>query len=133
MSSDNCAVESVHRNGQLVIGFRDAKIHDESKIQEVSRALTACLTRAKNRKVLLNFANVQFMSSDMISKLVMFNRKCRTFGIHLELCNVPQNLLAVFRITRLDGVFQFYDGDDPLLVMPANEGVERTTSDASNR
>jgi anti-anti-sigma factor len=123
MSSDNCAIESVFKDNTLIVRFRDAKILDEPKVREISKALTACLARVKNKKMLLNFDGVRFMSSDMISRLVLFNKKCRVYSVDLQLCNVPQNVLEVFRITRLDQIFRFYDGQDPLLRLESIDAV----------
>ena len=59
----------------------------------------------------------------MISRLVLFNKKCRVYSVDLQLCNVPQNVLEVFRITRLDQIFRFYDGQDPLLRLESIDAV----------
>jgi hypothetical protein len=59
---------------------------------------------APSKKLVLNFKGVQFMSSAMIGKLVLLNKKAKADEIHLKLCDISPNVLEVFKITRLNKV-----------------------------
>ncbi len=90
----------------LVVSFADAKILDEARIQQIGKELMELTANAKaSQKMVLNFQGVQFMSSAMIGKLVLLNKKAKAEKINLKLCNITPNVLEVFRITRLDKVF----------------------------
>ena len=52
------------------------------------------------------------MSSALIGTLVLLNKYVKTHDIVLRFANVTGNVLEVFKITRLNKVFRFDDGDD---------------------
>ena len=57
---------------------------------------------SQSKKMVLNFQGVQFMSSAMIGKLVLLNKKCKASEVALKLCQISPNVLEVFKITRLN-------------------------------
>src|SRR5688500_13883687 len=71
----------------LVIYFTDAKILDETRIGQIGQDLmSSAASAAQNKKMLVNFQGVQFMSSAMIGKLVLLNKKCKTDEVALKMC-----------------------------------------------
>jgi anti-anti-sigma factor len=97
----------------LVVYFTDAKILDEARIQQIGKELMDMATSAsQSKKMLLNFQGVQFMSSAMIGKLVLLNKKCKTDGVNLKLCQISPNVLEVFKITRLNKVFEIFADEE---------------------
>ena len=54
------------------------------------------------RKVLLNFGNVEFMSSAALGKLITLHRKLQAVQGKLVLCKIAKDILDVFKITKLD-------------------------------
>ena len=58
------------KDGILTVVFDDARILDETKLEELGRELTEMLNKTTEERVILDFRNVKFMSSSMLSKLV---------------------------------------------------------------
>ena len=97
----------------LVVLFSDAKILDEARIQQIGKELMdMAASAATSGKMVLNFEGVQFMSSAMIGKLVLLNKKAKADKIDLKLCNISPNVLEVFKITRLNKVFDIQTDQD---------------------
>ncbi len=93
-------------NGEvLVVGFLDSKILDSQRIEQVGRELQETVSQAIHKKLLLNFHGVSFMSSAMITKLVMLNKTCKAQSVSLKFCEVSPNVLEVFKITKLNKLF----------------------------
>ena len=93
-------------NGEvLVVGFLDSKILDSQRIEQVGRELQDVVPGAIHKKLLLNFNGVSFMSSAMITKLVMLNKTCKAQSVNLKFCDVSPNVLEVFKITKLNKLF----------------------------
>ena len=57
------------------------------------------------RKILLNFGNVEFLSSAALGKLITMNRKVQAVRGKLVLCNISKEIREVFEITKLDKLF----------------------------
>ena len=110
------SLKSREEEDVLVVNFTDAKILDEARIQQIGTELMEMVTAAsQNKKLLLNFQGVQFMSSAMIGKLVLTNKKAKTSEIDLKLCTISPNVHEVFKITRLNKVFKIYPDEEKAL------------------
>lgn len=90
----------------LIAYFQDVRIIDESRISSLGQELTELVTNTDNKKIVLNFQNVSFMSSAMIGKLVLFGKKCKTNDVELRLCNINENVDEVFKLMKLGKVFK---------------------------
>ena len=96
----------------LVIVFNESRILEEAKIRQVGDELITILNKTDPENVLLDFRNVNFMSSAMLGTLVRFQKKCKEFKAKLKLCNIDAEILKVFKLTRLDKVFDIYADAD---------------------
>jgi anti-anti-sigma factor len=101
----------------LTVYFTEAKILDEARITQIGKDLMEAAAKATNSKMLLNFQGVAFMSSAMIGKVILLNKKCKTDNINLKLCNISPNVMEVFKIMRLNKVLSIYD--DEAKALPA--------------
>jgi anti-sigma B factor antagonist len=100
----------------LVVYFTDAKILDEARIQQIGKELMEMVVKAgAGHKMVLNFQGVQFMSSAMIGKLVLLNKRSKTEKIELKLCMISPNVLEVFKITRLNKIFDIQTDEEKAL------------------
>jgi anti-sigma B factor antagonist len=88
-----------------VVNFIDRKILDEQNIQLIGEQLFGLVDEQKRRKVLLNFTNVEYLSSAALGKLITLNKKLQNAGGKLILCNIDPQIYEVFEITKLNRVF----------------------------
>jgi anti-sigma B factor antagonist len=102
-------LESV--DGVTVVSFVESKIVTEENIQEVGDQLYSLVEDEGHKNLLLNFGNVQYLSSAALGKLINLKKKVASVKGKLKLCCIHPDLLEVFRITRLDQVFEIH-GDE---------------------
>jgi anti-sigma B factor antagonist len=88
-----------------VVNFVDRKILDEQNIQVIGEQLFSLVDEEGWRKLLLNFRNVEYLSSAALGKLITLNKKLQAAGGRLILCNIDPQIHEVFEITRLDRFF----------------------------
>jgi anti-sigma B factor antagonist len=88
-----------------VVNFVDRKILDEQNIQIIGDQLFSLVDNDGLRKLLLNFGNVEYLSSAALGKLITLNKKLQAVGGRLVLCNIDPQIYEVFEITRLDKFF----------------------------
>ena len=110
--SSMAAITTQHAGEVLVVGFTDSKILDSQRIEQVGKELQDAVALAVEKKMLLNFRGVSFMSSAMITKLVMLNKTCKAKEVNLKFCEVSPNVMEVFKITRLNKLFDIQDGEE---------------------
>jgi anti-sigma B factor antagonist len=88
-----------------VVHFRDQKIIEDLKIQELGQELFQLIEAENCRKLVLNFASVDFLSSAALGKLITLDKKMKGHGGKLKLCNIRPEIYEVFAITRLNRLF----------------------------
>jgi anti-sigma B factor antagonist len=102
-------------DGVTVVSFVDTKIVTEENIQEVGDQLYSLVEDDGYTQILLNFGNVQYLSSAALGKLINLNKKVKSVKGKLKLCCIHPDLLEVFRITRLDQVFEIHPEEQTAL------------------
>lgn len=96
----------VSTNGDVtIVAFNDKKILDEASIQELGAELFGLVEQQQAGSVLLNFANVEFLSSAALGKLITLDRKVKAAKGRLKMCNIRPEIFEVFQITKLNKVF----------------------------
>jgi len=102
------------KDGVLIAQFTQQKLYDDAIIGEIGSELME-LADQSGGKMFLDFHGVKFMSSSMIGKVVVLNKKCKADNIELRMCNVASTVMEVFEVTRLDRVFTICDSVDDAL------------------
>ena len=99
--------------GAVSARFTSSKVADEAMVQQIGRELLDLVdAAAETKKLLVSFKGVEFMSSALIGKLVLLNKKAKASGVQLGFCELAPNVLEVFRITRLNKVFRILNEHD---------------------
>ena len=95
-------LEVEHIGDVTVINFVDRKILDEQNIQIIGEQLFSLVDELGRRKILLNFGNVEYLSSAALGKLITLNKKVNAVGGRLILCSIDPQIYEVFEITKLN-------------------------------
>src|SRR5438067_942059 len=88
-----------------VVSFTDRKILDEQNIQVIGEQLFSLVDELGRKKLLLNFGNVEYLSSAALGKFITLNKKVNAAGGRLILCNIDPQIYEVFEITKLNKLF----------------------------
>ena len=59
--------------------------------------------------LVLDFCNVRFLSSAVLGLLMRISKKVYEQDGRLRLCNISSRLYEIFKITRLNKIFDIYD------------------------
>ncbi len=97
------------RDGITNVEFAERNILDELSIKTIGDQLQAVIDCKGLPKIVLNFQNVDALSSSALGMLITVNtRVCEKHG-KLALACIKGPILEVFRITKLDKAFQIHD------------------------
>jgi anti-sigma B factor antagonist len=92
----------------IVAVLTDAKILDEEQIQSLEKAFMPLIEQNTGIRLLIDFSNVQFLTSSVLGLLIRINRKVLQSDGQLQLCGIDGKIMDIFKITRLDKVFAIY-------------------------
>ncbi len=91
------------------IRFLDRNILEEASIQQIGKEIGHVIDRSSNPRVLINFENVEHLSSAALGTLIAINNKIKQKGGQLRLSNIRSHIYEVFAITKLNKLFKIYD------------------------
>ena len=95
-----------------VARFVDKKILDENNIQIIGNQLFGLIEEDGRKKIVLDFTNVEYLSSAALGKLITMDKKVKAASGKLRLCNIRKDIYEVFAITRLNKVFDIRNTQD---------------------
>ena len=94
-----------------VVRFVDRKILDDANIQEMGLELFQLVEEDQRSKLLLNFSQVDFLSSAALGKLITLDKKVKAHGGKLRFSNIRQEIYEVFAITKLNKLFDIREDE----------------------
>ena len=89
-----------------IIEFTNNKILDESNIADIGNTLNALIDEGPNPKLLLDFSNVDHLSSAALGMLINVNNRVKNANGALRLSNIKSQIYEVFVITKLNKLFR---------------------------
>jgi anti-sigma B factor antagonist len=96
--------------GVAVVEFISDRLMFETEVVEaIGRELNTVFSNERYTKILLDFSNVQYISSTMLGKLAALEQNARIAKRRLKLCGLGPILQDTFRIGHFDRVFSVYD------------------------
>jgi anti-sigma B factor antagonist len=92
-------------NDTTVVQLTEESITDPLYIIELSDELASTLKNADPPDMLIDFTKVEFLSSTMLGTLTRLFRQTHEQEGRIRLCGIRPSVLEVFRITKLDTIF----------------------------
>jgi anti-sigma B factor antagonist len=89
-----------------VVDFVDSKILDEANIAEIGQHLIGIAEAGDRPKLLLDFGNVDHLSSAALGMLINVNNRVKQQSGQLRLSNIRPAIMEVFEITKLNKLFK---------------------------
>ena len=106
----------IEESGDVTIAkFVDKKILDEGNIQIIGNQLFSLVEDDGRSKIVLDFSNVEYLSSAALGKLITMDKKVRGAKGQLRLCTVRPEIYEVFAITKLNKLFKMFENRDKAL------------------
>jgi anti-sigma B factor antagonist len=98
-------IESREIDGVRVLRFADRRLYDDFTVRQVGDALADAMPTAPGSRLVLDFSQVDEVSSSMIGKLLLVLRRMDAAKGKLRLCELSPSVRGVFRSTNLDRLF----------------------------
>ncbi len=90
----------------VVLHLLDPRIFDEKVVREVGEQIQAALPAGSEPiRVILDFGQVEMISSTFLGKLILLLRRAETSGGRLRVCELNPTIQSIFRVSNLDRLF----------------------------
>ena len=103
--ADQQRIRVTEVDGVTVVRFVDRKILDDLIIKDLGQELFELVEKENRSQLLLNFTDVEFLSSAALGKLISLHKKVERAEGVLKLSNIKSEIYDVFTITRLNEKF----------------------------
>jgi anti-sigma B factor antagonist len=101
---------ATQQQGAYVVKFDDRRILDEVSIFQIGEDLRALAATTERPRMVLDFSQVEHMSSAALGMLITLHKWVREREGQLRLCSIRPEIYQVFVITKLNEIFQIHDG-----------------------
>ena len=91
-----------------IVTFTDEKILEEMDIQALQASIMSVVDQADRINLILDFGNVRFLSSAVLGLLIRISKRIYEHDGQLILCNINPKIFEIFKITRLNKIFDIY-------------------------
>jgi anti-sigma B factor antagonist len=89
-----------------ILDFEETRILDQETVDSIGGELQAIAEATDVKKIVIDLNRIELMTSTMIGQFVTFHNRCRDREIELRFCNLSSEIQNLFKITRLDSLFQ---------------------------
>jgi len=108
MATDDEFFATREVDGVLVIVFRQSQILDAFTIDRMSSRLKELIDPEDHPSVVCDLSRVGYLSSSALGMLIGLQRRVTQGGGRLRLSGVRDEIMEVFKITKLDTVLDMY-------------------------
>ena len=98
-----------------VVEFSARKILDELSINETGDQIKAVVESEPEIRLLVSFDNVEFFSSAALGMLITLDKLVKERKGRLKLSDISPQIYEVFKITRLDKLFEIHETTEKAL------------------
>ena len=93
-----------------VVEFRTASLMDQVVLEDIGKSLYRLVDEEDRRLIILDFEQVQYLSSQAIGIILTLNKKLAPLKYSkMVLCGVGPKLMELLKITRLDRILTIKD------------------------
>ena len=118
--------EAAEQDGLVVVTFSVSHINDEENIEELGHEVFALVDQFGFRKVALSMANVEYITSSVVGKIITLHRKLHRLDGQLVVCDLTPGVHEILSASHLLTYFSVAETTADALRILAVEG-EGTT------
>lgn len=108
---------SIDYHGPIVIAtLEDEKVLDETQLEGLEGSFMPLIEQSPGIQLIIDFTNVKFLTSSVLGLLIRISKKVYETGGTLRLCSINPKIQEVFKITRLDKIFEIFKSYEDAMV-----------------
>ena len=113
--NNNIDIEIKKLEDIAVVVFNTTSIADVAGIEKVSAQIKQFIADNRPKKMVIDFTQVKFFTSQVLGLLLDLWRKLQASGGEVVISGINPQLHRVFKITNLDKIFRFFPDEQTAL------------------
>jgi anti-sigma B factor antagonist len=90
-----------------VVTITDEKVLEDEDVKALEESIMPLVDGPVN--LIIDFSNVRFLSSAVLGLLIRISKRAVEQNGKLKLCGIGPRIFEIFKITRLDEIFDIYE------------------------
>lgn len=115
MAEDGPHLTVIESGDVRIVEFSDRKIIEELAISQIGDELASMIAGTPKIKLLLSFERVEHLSSAALGVLIKLHHQVAEAKGELRLSDISPQIYEVFKITRLNKLFDIYNSREEAL------------------
>ncbi len=104
----------------IIVSFKSRLLNDEENIEQLGQELFALVEQANWLKVALDLANVEYLTSSVLGKLITLHRKLHRNQGKMVLFGLSAGVDAILRTSKLLTYFSVAENRDAAVALVAS-------------
>jgi anti-sigma B factor antagonist len=109
MDQLNPKISVEYTQNAAVATLADEKILEQADIDALEASFMPLVEQKNGINLVISFGNVKFLTSAALGLLIRVSKKVYESDGQMKLCCVDPKILEIFKITRLDKVFDIHE------------------------
>lgn len=105
---DSELIKMTSENGVVIATLVPEKILDDDTIASIESEMMPSIKDVEKVGVVIDFVNVKFLTSAFLGFLIRLSKSIYESGGQLRLCGIDDKIMGIFKITRLDKIFDIH-------------------------
>jgi anti-anti-sigma factor len=105
---ENLDAQIENEGDVAVVSFNAVSLCDIGAIERVAKQLRQYIAESRPKKMVIDFSQVKFFTSQTLGLLLDIWRKLESEGGQVVISGINPQLHRVFKITNLDKIFKFF-------------------------
>jgi len=98
-----------------IVNFNETTILDTVQVEQIGEQLYDLVDKRDRKKLILDFSSVRLLSSSALGVLITLHGKAGKIKGRVVLCGLREELMKMFKITKLHKLFTFCDDEEQAL------------------
>jgi anti-sigma B factor antagonist len=95
-----------------ILTIEQARLLDDTNLGTLQKQLLELLDKADEKKIVVDFRLVEFVSSAGLGMLIRIKKRCSEEAKELRICSLEPTVAETIQITGLDQLFQISEDAD---------------------
>ncbi len=96
----------------ITVSISNSRILTDDIIAQIYSKILSVVEETKGVNLILNFSQVNYLSSSVLSKLISIHKKVKSQDGTMCLCNINPVILKIFELTRLDTYLNIFPDEN---------------------
>lgn len=116
MSVGSSLITVQHKPNAVVIALNKEKILDDQTIALIESQIRYVINDIEKLNLVIDFENVRFLTSSFLGYLIRLSKYIYEKNGQLRLCGIDDKIQGIFKITRLDKIFDIHSDIEKALL-----------------